>query len=182
MEGAPLETRGKGESQARQHVDSFPLGIGQAALRGLATEAGIFSLRLSVYAAEEELVIRAAAFELAVSEHEAGLRRAAESEAAAVAEEAALVELADGMIPLAERQVSVAPLPGWRATRPQTTWSRSYQRRILGESKMRILMPRVESGSCFQPSGFRRGAKCCMGAPRGNDFLFTPLGTKRGKY
>ena len=26
-------------------------------------------------------------------------------------------------------------------------------------------------------SGFRRGAKCCMGAPRGNDFLLASLGT-----
>ena len=31
----------------------------------------------------------------------------------------------------------------------------------------------------FDPSGFRRGAKCCMGAPRGNDFLFAPLGAGR---
>ena len=30
-----------------------------------------------------------------------------------------------------------------------------------------------------QHSGFRRGAKCCMGAPRGTDFLFAPLGAGR---
>ena len=31
----------------------------------------------------------------------------------------------------------------------------------------------------FQPSGFGRGAKCCMGAPRSNGFLFAPLSVGR---
>ena len=30
----------------------------------------------------------------------------------------------------------------------------------------------------FEHLGFRRGAKCCMGAPRGNNSSFAPLGTK----
>ena len=32
----------------------------------------------------------------------------------------------------------------------------------------------------FQLSGFRCGAECCMGAPRGHDFLFAPLGAVCG--
>ena len=31
----------------------------------------------------------------------------------------------------------------------------------------------------FQPSGFRHGAKCCMGALRGDAFLFAALGAGR---
>ena len=51
---------------------------------------------------------------------------------------------------------------------------RHYPRRILGKSKIRILTQRGQKA--FDSSEFRRGAKCCMGAPRGNDFLFAPLG------
>ena len=40
---------------------------------------------------------------------------------------------------------------------------RGDTRRILGKTKMRLKWP-------FQPSGFRRGAKCCMAAPRRDDF------------
>ena len=48
----------------------------------------------------------------------------------------------------------------------------TYPRRILGKRKIRILIQGVEWP--FQLFGFRRGAKCCMGTPRGNDFLFGP--------
>ena len=33
----------------------------------------------------------------------------------------------------------------------------------------------------FAHSGFWRGAKYCMGAPRGNDFVFAPLGAAGGE-
>ena len=49
-----------------------------------------------------------------------------------------------------------------------------YLRRILGKSKIRILS--IVLKWQFEHSGFRRGARCCMGAPRGNGFLFAPLG------
>ena len=48
-----------------------------------------------------------------------------------------------------------------------------HPRRVLGACEI-IPMPRVEMA--LQPSGFRRGAERCMGAPRGNGFLFAPLG------
>ena len=50
----------------------------------------------------------------------------------------------------------------------------SYPRRILGKCETRILIQSVEMA--FEHSGFRRGAKGCKGAPRGNDFLSAPLG------
>ena len=50
-----------------------------------------------------------------------------------------------------------------------------------GKSKIRILIQRGQKAIKwpFDPSGFRRGTKCSMGAPSGDDFLFAPLGAGR---
>ena len=56
-------------------------------------------------------------------------------------------------------------------------WGFYYPRRILGKSTIRILSRAVKWP--FDRSRFRRCAKCCMGAPRGNDFSCVPLGTGR---
>ena len=51
----------------------------------------------------------------------------------------------------------------------------SYPRRILRKKQKKDPKPERLNGP-FDSSGFRRGAKCCIGAPRGNDFSFAPLG------
>ena len=47
---------------------------------------------------------------------------------------------------------------------------------LSGKCETRIRFPESRNGLCLQPSGFRRGAKCCMGAPRDANFLFARLG------
>ena len=64
---------------------------------------------------------------------------------------------------------AIFPKP-WSAAALHATLPASYSRK----SKIRIPIQTYQMS--FDSSGFRCGAKCCMGAPRGSDFLFAPLG------
>ena len=69
----------------------------------------------------------------------------------------------------------------WRAAAGRCRGSdRGHATRAVlsGKVKIRILIIKwpFDSEWPFDSSAFRLGAKCCMGAPRGDDFLFAPLG------
>ena len=73
------------------------------------------------------------------------------------------------LTPLAKR---TEPTP----TKTPTAPTASQRRPALGASRAnKGPNPELSNGP-FDSSGFRRGAKCCMGAPRGIYLSFAPLG------
>ena len=90
------------------------------------------------------------------------------------------IEFLLSLCPLSPAAASLrhrSPLPLVSPRNTITRWRETHATRAIfsGNSKNKDPEPELSNGH-FNSSGFRRCAKCCMGAPRGNDFLFAPLG------